>query len=232
MLLHPIVAQALFCFIGSLHVLHLIHNPWSTRWLPWNTTTTLAEIISSKLDGRNSRLVGRSKDAHERQNGLVVLQDHSRAEQMLMRSQVVLKLNSTILHDAPVVDGQWRLPGVAIPDDWLCVKLSQQSDVDEGMQNYACMAKTMFALQYEDSLKLAARNDSLDTAPKILLVVLGLSIFPLVYLLMYVFVYSRQHPIIDKVWNGTVQKEDINDDFSRGLLEDRCACASHRCHCT
>lgn len=149
---------------------------------------------------------------------------------MLTNEQLLLQLNSSAVRNSTIVNGEWRIPGVGIPYDWLCVQLSRPQS-NNSMLDYACMSKEAFARRYEDSLSSRTRFETLDTAFWALLSVLGLSIIPLAYLLMHIFVVQKQHPIIDKIWKGQVREDDINDEFSRRLLDRRCQCTSTRCGC-
>lgn len=187
-------------------------------------------MIGYRIQCGPVKLTRRSEDAPREQSSPVLKTAHSITEQMLTREQVYLQLNMTDVHNSSIINGAWRLPEVPIPDDWLCIKLDQTQSNNTTLP-YACMAKAAFAQQYEDSLKLAVRTKRLETTFDILLIVLGLSIFSLVYLLMYVFVERHQHPIIEKILNGTVEEADVNDEFSRRLLGRGCKCASSRCHC-
>lgn len=81
-------------------------------------------------------------------------------------------LNSTTVHDSPVIDGRWQIANVSIPEDWLCIKLSE-AKADDGSQKYACMPQAYFARWFEASLY---QDSKLSTAAVVGLVFLLITI--------------------------------------------------------
>lgn len=81
-------------------------------------------------------------------------------------------LNSTEVHDSPVIDGRWQIANVSIPQDWLCIKLSEPK-AEDGSQKYACMPQAYFARWFEASLHA---DNKLSTAAVIGVIILLITI--------------------------------------------------------